>query len=332
MTRRIGVVAAALMVLLLVAGCGAQSGGQQAAPESKYPEKTITYVVPWGAGGGSDVMARMVVDIIQQNKFLPQPVVVVNKPGGSGAIGMNEVAQKKGDPYTIIGVVSGQISTPITTGAEVKASTFKPIAALALDEFFLLVKPDSQFKTLKDAVDYAKANPGKLTVGGTGTGSEDHMCTGLFQKAAGIKVEYIPFDGGGETISALLGGHVQLAWANPSECASQLKGGLVKVLGVMAPERLKTYPDIPTFKEQGYDAVFRQLRAISGTPDMPDYAVKTIAEALKKVSESERWQKDYIEKNALTSQYLGPEEYAQAVADAEKQYTEILTDLGLIKK
>jgi putative tricarboxylic transport membrane protein len=242
------------------------------------------------------------------------------------------VAQKKGDPYTIIGVVSGQISTPITTGAEVKASTFKPIAALALDEFFLLAKPDSQFKTLKDAVDYAKANPGKLTVGGTGTGSEDHMCTGLFQKAAGIKVEYIPFDGGGETISALLGGHVQLCWANPSECVSQLKGGLVKVLGVMAPERLKAYSDIPTFKEQGYDAVFRQIRAVSGTPDMPDYAVKTIAEALKKVSESERWQKDYIEKNALTSQYLGPEEYAQAIADAEKQYTEILTDLGLVKK
>jgi len=330
-TKRLFSLVAVLMVLLIVAGC-AGGGSQQATPEAKYPEKPITYVVPWGAGGGSDVMARMVVDIIQQNKFLPQPVVVVNKPGGSGAIGMNEVAQKKGDPYTIIGIVSGQISTPITTNAPVKASTFKPIAALALDEFFLLAKPDSQFKSLKDVVDYAKANPGKLTIGGTGTGSEDHMCTGLFQKAAGIKLEYIPFDGGGETISALLGGHVQLAWANPSECASQLKGGLVKVLGVMAPERLKAYPDIPTFREQGYDAVFRQIRAISGAPDMPDYAVKKIAEALKKVTETERWQKDYIEKNALTSQYLGPEEYAKAIAEAEKQYTEILTDLGLVKK
>ncbi|MGI6604767.1 MAG: Bug family tripartite tricarboxylate transporter substrate binding protein [bacterium] len=330
MRKRTLVLVASLLALTLLAGCS--GGQQQTSPGANYPEKPINYVIPWSPGGGSDVMGRMVADIIQQNKFLPQPLVVVNKPGGSGAVGMNEVAQKKGDPYTIIGVVSGQISTPITTGAEVKASTFKPIAALALDEFFLLVKPESEFQTLQDVIDYAKANPGKLTMGGTGTGSEDHMCAGLLMDAAGIQVEYIPFDGGGEVMSALLGGHVQVAWANPSECASQLKGGLVRVLGVMAPERTKTYPDIPTFKEQGVDAVFQQIRAISGSPDMPDYAVEVIGEALKKVSESERWQKEYIEKNALTSRYLGPEEYGQAIAEAEKQYTEILTNLGLVKK
>jgi putative tricarboxylic transport membrane protein len=114
-----------------------------------------------------------------------------------------------------------------------------------------------------------------------------------------------------------LGGHIDSAWANPNECLSQVRGGLVRILGVAAPERIKIFPDVPTFKEMGYDAVYRQFRAVSGAPGMPDYAVKTIAEALKKVSETEDWQKGYIEKNGLTSLYLGPEEYAKFLKDVK---------------
>lgn len=329
MSKRLLVALVSLLVLVLVAGCGKTGGDENS--EVKYPEKPISFVVPWSAGGGSDRMARMVADVVQAEGIMPQPLVVVNKPGGSAAVGMNEVATKKGDPYTIIGIVSAQISNPLTTGAEVKASTFKPIAALALDEYMLLAKADSDFQSLGDIVEYAKKNPGKLTVGGTGTGAEDQICLGLLQKAAGIKTEYVPFDSGGEVMSSLLGGHIQLAWANPSEAASQLNAGMVKALGIMAPERIDAFPDVLTFKEQGVDAEFRQIRAISGSPDMPDYAVNALADVFKKVSESERWQKEYIEKNGLTSQYMGPDEFAQAINDAEKEYEEILTDLGQIK-
>ncbi|SFG63618.1 putative tricarboxylic transport membrane protein [Desulfotomaculum arcticum] len=329
MGKRLMVVLVSLLALVLAAGCGKTTGNE--SEQVNYPEKPINFVVPWSAGGGSDRMARMVADVIQSEKILPQPLVVVNKPGGSAAVGMNEVATKKGDPYTIIGIVSAQISNPLTTGAEVKASTFKPIAALALDEYMLFTKADSDLQSLNDVVEYAKANPGKLTVGGTGTGAEDQICLGLLQKSAGIKTEYVPFDSGGEVMSSLLGGHIQLAWANPSEAASQLKAGMVKAIGIMAPERISAYPDVPTFKEQGVDAEFRQIRGISGTPDMPDYAVKALADAMKKVSESERWQTEYIEKNGLTSQYMGPDEFAQAINDAEQEYKEVLTDLGQIK-
>jgi len=298
---------------------------------ASYPEKPINYIVPWAAGGGSDIMARTIAEIIRKYNFLPQPVVVVNRPGGSGAIGMNEVFQKKGDPYTIIGVVSGQISTPLAIKAPVDGAMFAPISNMAMDEYLLVVKTDSPFKTAQDLIEAAKAKPDVVTVGGSGTtGSEDHISTGLLGKAANVRLKYVPFNSGGEVMGALLGGHIDSAWANPNECLSQVRGGLVRILGVAAPERIKIFPDVPTFKEMGYDAVYRQFRAVSGAPEMPDYAVKTIAEALKKVSETEDWQKGYIEKNGLTSLYLGPEEYAKFLKDVKEEYRQILVDLGVL--
>ena len=255
----------------------------------------------------------------------------MNRPGGSAAIGMNEVYQKKGDPYTIIGVVSGQISTPLAIKAPVDGSMFTPIANMAMDEVLLIVKTDSHFKTAKDLIEEARAKPKTVTVGGSGTtGSEDHVCNGLLMKAANVELKYIPFDSGGEVMSALLGGHIDAAWANPNECLSQIRGGLARPLAVTAPERIKIFPDVPTFKEMGYDAVYRQLRGVCGAPQMPDYAVNTIAEALKKVSETEDWQKGYIEKNGLTSLYLGPEEFARFLIETKEEYRQILVDLGVL--
>jgi putative tricarboxylic transport membrane protein len=281
------------VMLLAVAPFGLAQG--------KYPSKTVEVVVPYAPGGGTDNLMRMITGIIDENKWSPQPLNVVNRAGGSGAVGFNYLINKKGDAHTIAGatpmIVSGKIEGRLP-GNHRDAMTILMI--VAIDELLLSVRTESPYKTIEDFVKAAKAKPGGLTVGGTATLTEDHIFTYLFEKAAGIQVKYVPFNSGGEVTTALMGGHIDAAVENPNEIVSQIEAGKAKNLAVAAQKRLTDAPDVPTFAESGYKFYWEQMRGVVGPANMDPAAVKWWQDTLRKVVKTEKWQKDYIKRNLLT--------------------------------
>jgi putative tricarboxylic transport membrane protein len=270
------------------------------AAAQKYPSRTVEVVVPYAPGGGTDNLMRMITGIIDENKWSPQPLNVVNRAGGSGAVGFNYLINKKGDAHTIAGatpmIVSGKIEGRLP-GNHRDAMTVLMI--VAIDELMLSVRNESPFKTVEDFVKAAKAKPGGLTVGGTATLTEDHIFTYLFEKAAGISVKYVPFNSGGEVTTALMGGHIDAAVENPNEIVAQTEAGKARNLAVASRERLKDAPDVPTFAEKGYKFYWEQMRGVVGPANMPPEAVKWWQDTLKKVVATEKWQKEYIKRNLL---------------------------------
>jgi putative tricarboxylic transport membrane protein len=294
--------------------------------------KTVEFVCPWKAGGGSDVMARFLVKAIKDNNLTDADFVVVNKPGGDGQVGEAYVVNKKGDPNVWMTLSSGQISTPLAGLGEIKATQFAALAQMAGDTNLLVVDAKSKYKTVKDVVEAAKANPGKMNSGGSARASEDHLTNYLLEKGAGIKINYTPFSGGSEVMSNLMGGHLDIAWANPSECVNQVKGGLLRMLAVTTEERLALLPDVPTFRELGYDIIFWQVRGVHGPPDMPADAVKWSVDLLQKASETKTWKEEYVKGNVLTPRFIPGEKYTQVIKQNEDMFREAFSAMGILKE
>lgn len=317
-----------VLALALLAGAACQKAPQQA----KYPTKPIEFVVPFNPGGGSDILARNIVAVIEAEKLLPQPVQVVNKAGGSGAVGYGYLAEKKGDPYYIGTVSSSFWTTPLLGGAPFNYTMFTPVAGLCYDSYVLLVRQDSKFASLEDVLNAMKDKPEGLTIGATGVSSDDRVVTYLLEKAANVKFKLVPFQSGGEVMTALLGGHIDVAWANPGEARGQLDAKQARGLAVAAEKRLEGLPDVPTFKEKGINLVFRQLRGVVMPAGAPEDAVKVMEEALKKVSESPKWKTDYVKKNDLVPTFLGAAEFKTAIEQMNNTYKQVFEELGVLKK
>jgi putative tricarboxylic transport membrane protein len=269
--------------------------------QAKYPARPVEVVVPYAPGGGTDNLMRMITGIIDENKWSPVPLNVVNRAGGSGAVGFNYTINKKGDAHTIAGatpmIVSGKIEGRLP-GDHRDAMTILMI--VAIDELMLSVRAESPFKTIDDFIQAARAKPGGLTIGGTATLTEDHIFTFLMEQAAKIQVKYVPFNSGGEVTTALMGGHIDAAVENPNEIVAQIEAKKARNLAVAARKRLADAPDVPTFAERGYEVYWEQMRGVVGPANMPPEAVKWWQDTLKKVVATEKWQKDYIKRNLLT--------------------------------
>jgi putative tricarboxylic transport membrane protein len=294
------------------------------------PTKPINVVVPYAPGGGSDVYARAIDNVIKTEKLCPERFLIVNQPGGSATIGTTSVAHSPGNEYTLLTFISGQVSGPLVVGKG--AATYRDltfICNLAKDEQFIVVKADSPFKTIQDLV--AAAKKGTVSIAGTATGQEDQMCNRLFEKAADIKLRYIPFNSGGECITALLGGHVSAIWANPSEFIPQYEAKMVRALAVANDKRIDLLKDIPTFMESGYKFEFDFFRGIAAPPKIRPEVVSYYENLMKKMSDSTTWKEQYLKKYMLSPMYLNGKEMTQFVAKNEKLFGDILKDLGLIK-
>ncbi len=300
--------------------------------EGVWPEQPIEFIVPWSAGGGSDIMARAITRAIKSHNLAPVPVVVVNKPGGNAQIGEAHVINRKGDPYTWMTLSSGQISIPLAGLGNIKATEFTPLAQMAADTLFLVVSEDSRFKTIEDVVQAAKADPGRLKIGGSGAGTEDHVVTYFFERAAGIKLNYVSFHGGSEVMSNLRGGDIDLAWANPNECLKELEDRLVRALAVTTEERLESARGVPTFREEGYDVVFWMVRGVLGPPAMPQEAVEGSIEILRNVAGGDYWQKNYLEARMLTPRFIPGDEYTRVIKENEEMFREALKAMGMLEE
>ena len=309
----------------------AAAGG--AAAQAKYPQRPVEIVVPYAPGGGTDNLMRMITGIIDEHKWSPVPLTVNNRAGGSGAVGYNYLINKKGDPHVIAGatplIVSGKIEGRLP-GDHRDAMTILMI--VAIDELMLSVRSESPYKTIDELVKAARAKPGGMTVGGTATFTEDHIFTHLFEQAAKVKVKYVPFNSGGEVTAALMGGHIDAGVMNPNEIVAQVEAGKARNLAVASKKRLADAPDLPTFAEKGYEFYWEQMRGVVGPANMPPEAVKWWQETLKKVTDTEKWKKDYIKRNLLTPTQWTGEEANKYLDSLREKYARALNELGAIKK
>jgi len=224
-----------------------------------YPTKPVTMIVPFPPGGVADIVGRPLAVVME--KSLKQPVVVVNRTGAGGAVGMAAVAKSAPDGYTILMGLSSISVFPVGDRINGKQpayemADFAPIALVTADPTVLVVRADGPYKTVKDFVAAAKANPGKINYSSAGVYSTLHVAMEIFAQAADIKLFHVPYQGGGPAVTALLGGQVDALASGPAAAIGQIKGGKMRALASWSTERLKLLPDIPTFKELGYDAEF----------------------------------------------------------------------------
>jgi putative tricarboxylic transport membrane protein len=302
-----------------------------AASEWK-PTKPVQFIVPYAPGGGSDILARSIGKIVESEKLSPQPLIVTNMPGGGTTIGTTSVSQAKGNTHMLLTFISGQVSAPMTVGTA--AATYRDltmISGLALDEQTLAVRKDSPFKTIKDIVEELKKKPNSLVVGGGGMGAEDQMCNRLLERATGVKLRYVSFNSGGECISALLGRHVDMVWVNPAEFMPQYDAKMIHLIGVASDKRMTDFPDVPTFKDSGYDVTFKFFRGIAAPPGIPAETVAFYEKMMKQVTDSKAWKENYLKRYMLSPWYLSSSDFGKSVAQSEKVFREILKDLGFVK-
>jgi putative tricarboxylic transport membrane protein len=314
-----------VFALLLSLGIGAAYGA------SNYPEKPIVLVVGSGIGSGSDILARFIAASFEKNKLLPQPLVVESKPGGGSIVSMAYVAGKKKDPYYLLLVSSPYIGSPISSKSAVTYKDHTPICNLSFDEHVYIVNFNSKFKSIKDVVDYAKANPESVSIGGAHPGGSESINAYRFEQAAGIKFKYVAFGGGGDAIVALLGGHIDIASANPGEIVELLKGKKVRMLAILAEKRMADLPDLPTMKDQGYDVVgVGAFRGIVAPPGIPEDARKVLEEAFFKFTKTEDYKKFHKE-NQIIEGYLDGPAFYRFLDGKHASFTASLKAMGLLK-
>ncbi len=311
-----------LMLVVTVAGCG--GGGKT----EKFPTKPVTLIVPWAAGGGTDAIARGLAK--NTEKALGQTITVNNITGGGGAVGHGAGLNAKNDGYTVTMITFELLSLPPQKLVPFTYKDFDLLMRLNTDPAALTVKADSPFKTVKDFVEYAKANPGKLNVGNSGPASVWHIAAGLLEEKAGIKLNHVPFNGAAPAVTDLVGGHIQAVTVSPAEVQSQVKAGKLRMLAVMSDKRDPNFPDVPTFKEAGYDIMFATWRGLAVPKNTPENVKKILADAFKKGYDTPEFQ-DFAKKAGLGLAYAPAAEF-KAFLDQTSANTEaVMKKLGLAK-
>jgi tripartite-type tricarboxylate transporter receptor subunit TctC len=254
--------------LLTVAAIGLAGGmAASAAQAQTYPSEPITLIVAWPAGGGSDISMRLLADAL--SKKINVPVVVLNKPGAGGAIGHREIANAKPDGYTIGMFSSGGIALPYLNAQANTFEELQPLAFFGEDPNALQVSTASGIGSLKEYIERARANPGKIKNGNDQPGGSSFIAVALYEKMLNFKVTRVSYAGFGPTVIGLMAGEVDSATVAVPDTIEQHKAGKLKIVGVSATERHFMAPDIPTFREQGYDVVVGAWRCVVAPKGVP---------------------------------------------------------------
>ncbi len=301
--------------------------------QGKYPTKPIDIIVPYSPGGGTDIMFRTIEKILSQYKLVPQPINIINKPGGGGAIGKAFCLSRPADGYTFtcfdIGTVSQQIDGKAKWDYR---KDFSYIARLVSDINLLIARIDSPYNTVKDLVEaIKKKGPKSISIGGTAIGGPDQFANILLNKTTKQQFNYVPYNSGGEVVTNLLGGHVIAAWANPNECIGQLEAKQVKILGVATEKRSPLFPDLPTIKEQGYDMISIQTRSMVSKAGIPAEAIDYWVTVLDKMRATPEW-KEFLKKFLLEDGWLVKEDFLKDADNDYKTTKAIMDEMGMSKK
>ncbi|OOG51188.1 tricarboxylate transporter [Polaromonas sp. C04] len=322
----------------LVAGLICASTVAYAAWE---PTKPITFIVTGGAGGGADQMAREIQGIASKHHFTNKPIIVIIENGGGGGQGFIDLKDSSGDANKIMIALSNLYTVPLTTNLPFNWRDVTPVALLARDEFVLWVNSKTPYKTAPDYIKAVKATaPKTFKMGGAGAKREDEIVTKIIEAAAGVKFTFIPYKGGGEISTQLVGGHIDSDVNNPIEHIATWRSGDARPLCVLDSSRMPfkepvangmSWSDIPTCREVGINAEYLMLRGIfmpkAVTPEQIDYYVGL----LKKIRETPEW-KDFMNRGAYKDDFLVKEEFSKFLEQDEKSNHEVMQKSGLISK
>jgi tripartite-type tricarboxylate transporter receptor subunit TctC len=297
-----------------------------------YPERPITLIVPWGAGGGTDATGRILASLME--KDLGVPVNVVNRTGGSGVVGHAAIATAPADGYTL-GVVTVEIGMMHWQGlTELTYQDYTPLALYNADAAGLQVRADSEWQTAQQVLDAVKANPGQFKSSGTGQGGIWHLALAGMLQAAGIAPDaapWVPSQGAAPGLQDLVAGGVDIVTCSVPEAQALLEAGRVRSLAVMSPERNPAFPDVPTLKEAtGLDWGVGAWRGIAGPKGLPQEVVDRLVPLLKQIHESAEF-KDFMAQRGFGLVWQEPAGFAQWMADSDASLGEVMKAVGLAK-
>ena len=317
------------LFLLALSLCGMLPATGTAA----YPEQPINMIIAYAPGGGTDLVARAIVPYIEKYLGEGARILVVNRPGAGGEIGFTAIANAAPDGYTI-----GFINTPplLTVPIERKTAftwqSFDLLGNLVDDPDNFSVHADSPYKNLADLAAYAKANPNMVSVGTTGAGSDDHLAMLLFEKMAGVKMNHIPFKGAADVRTALAGKQIVVAAINVGEALQYSKGGTpMRQLGQMSQTRTTLAPDLPTFKEQGYDIELASLRGMAAPKGLPPAIRERLVKAVERAANDPAFQAQAA-KFFAPLRYLPPPKYEIELRNADTQFRQVWKEIPWVDK
>lgn len=321
---------------LLAAAAALFAAGHALAWE---PTKPVEFVVPAGTGGGADQMARFIQGVVAKHGLMKQPIVVVNKGGGAGAEGFLNVKDDKGNPHKIVITLSNLFTTPLGTAVPFNWRDLTPVSMLALDNFVLWVHAESPYQTPRQFFDALKSGPDRsLKMAGTGSKQEDQIITVALEKAAGRKMSYIPYPGGGQVATQLVGRHVDATVNNPIEAESHWRAGKLRALCVFDAKPLpykdkvtdkQSWGDLPTCSSAGIPVEYTMLRGIFMPPGATPEQVKFYVDLLDKVRATPEW-KEFMAKGAFNPTTMTGQAFFDWLARTEQQHRVLMKEAGFI--
>lgn len=327
------------VLTITLAGCGQKQAEEpKAEPEKKaeekkeekvdFPTKGVTVICPWSAGGGTDAVSRGLSKATEQ--FLGETITVNNITGGGGAVGHGAGIKAKPDGYTVTMITFELLSLPPQGLVPFTYEDYDLLMRVNMDPAALTVKKDAPYNTVEEFVNYAKEHPGEISVGNSGPGSVWHIAAGLLADKTGIELKHIPFDGAAPAVTDLVGGHIQAVTVSPAEVQGQVEAGELKMLAVMSEERLPNFPDVPTFKELGYDITFGTWRGLAVPKGTPDNVKQILADAFKKGYETEEFQ-TFAKNSGLGLAYADAADFKTFLANSAENVEAVMKKLGLAK-
>ena len=298
-----------------------------------YPGRPVTMVVPFTPGGVSDVTARPLAVAMAAN--LGQNIVIENKGGAGGAIGMAATAKARADGYTLLMALPSIITIPISDRISGRAATFqmnqfRPVARLTADPTVLAVRADSPWNTLNDFVREVRQKPGKVSYSSSGIYGTTHVAMEILAHAAGLQMIHVPFSGGGQQVTALLAGQVDATMQTPGAIAAHLASGKLKVLGSLSAERLASMPNVPTARELGYDGEFYLWTGVFVPASTPDSVMSRLRTSIKEASTHATFTAAMAAQKTPI-QYLDSDDFARFLVKDTQRFEGVLTKMGKIE-
>jgi tripartite-type tricarboxylate transporter receptor subunit TctC len=293
-----------------------------------YPERPITMLVAYSPGGGTDLVARALAPYIEKYLGGGAKIVIVNRAGAGGEIGFAALAAAAPDGYTIGFVNTPPLVTiPIERKAQFSPQGFDYLGNIVDDPCNFSVHGESDIRSLKDLAAFAKANPGKVTVGSTGIGSDDHLLMLMFERAAGVKMTHIPFKGSADVRTALASRQITVAAINIGEALQAAKGGLpMRNIGQASPARTNLAPELATFKEQGYNFELSSLRGMAAPKGLPADVRAALAKAIAAAAADPEFQQLAI-KFFAPLRFLSPAEFEKVVQQQDTDFRQLWKEL-----
>lgn len=318
--------------LLLCAAAFLLSCVAEPALSQTYPAKPIEVVVHSGPGGGPDVFARAVTEMIAREKLFPQPMIVANRAGGGGINALNYVKSKRGDPYVLLTIATGTVLTAASRPElDLGLTTYTPIALFAIDPQTIAVSADSKFRTFKDLMEAARKEPNTLVAGIGGPTGNSRLLLYHLERELGARFRVVSFKGGTDAALAVLGGHVHMAPENMPELLPHVEAKKMRILAVAGEKRMAVLPDVPTLKELGVNVTVGTGRGFAMPAGVAPETAATMESALRRVHDSALW-KDYAKRTMLEDLYLGGAAFMDFLVKRREEMDGFLAYLAQQKK